>query len=326
MDWRNANSSTIKASSTPTQSHVALLCQRNRVTSDREMDGYPQKGWQMIYTCGTVYQTLASSNTSTSTTITTALFTGVSITSRYPQSALLIRFSASGFSNDGTNELDTKFTLFVDGVARCGTGNTTGFAQGVFNAGMTCVVPVQAGVHSIDVKWAGGASPGTTIDPTVDGAHAFVSVEEVFCEDVDILSDAEGFVALAFASMNLPRVGYKSLTADFTNGGTTVPILEKLFYVSGDNSAVEIEFTGSLQSNAVAPIIIIRVDGVDIRGVCEGTITTGKTICLCVHTALNLPQGNHLIQAMMNGITSFTPATNPDWSHANMVIREIAGL
>lgn len=325
LDWKNANSSTIKASSVPTQCHAVLLCQRNKPVSLREMDGFPTAGWPMIYTLGTAYQTLAASNTSTSTTITTSLFSGVTVQTRYPQSALLIRFSASGVNNDTVNELDTKFQLLVDGIAACGTGNATGFTQGLFNASFVCVAPVQAGFHKLDVNWAGGASPGTTIDPTSDGSHAVISAEEVFCGDIDSLSDMEGFSAVNFASRFLPRVGYSALTTDHTNGTGTETLLQQMFYVTGEQSAVVIEFTGSLVSGGVEPVLQILVDGTAIHGATE-TATSGFMQCISVEAALNLAQGNHLIQLTMLGIASFTPATHPEYSHANMVVREVAKL
>ncbi len=81
------------------------------------MDGYPNLGWQMIYTLGTAYAELTGSNTSTTTTITTPLISGVKIATRYAQSALLVRFSASGVGADTLNETNCKFQLLVDGMA-----------------------------------------------------------------------------------------------------------------------------------------------------------------------------------------------------------------
>lgn len=328
LDWKNNNTSFIKAASVPQEQHAALTCQSCRVTSDREMDGFPQAGWPMIYTEPQVYEQLTSSNTSTTTTITTPLFSAVKVQTRYAQSALLIRFGASGESNDTVNELDNRYQLLVDGIARCGTGassGSSGFAGLTSCAGFVCVVPVQAGWHELTVNWAGGASPGTTIDPSTATQHAFLCAEEVFCGDLDNLSDMEGFVAAQFASKNLPRVGFVSLQTDFTNGGTIVPLLERVFYVSGDNSAILVEFTGSLTSNGQEPVMRIVVDGVPLLA-CTETATVGFTQFVSVESAVNVPQGNHLVQVTMNGIASFTPATNPEFSHANMVIREIAKL
>ena len=328
LDWINGTSSTIKAASVPQQQHAILVCQRSRSVSSREMDGFSQAGWPMIYTCGPAYQLLIASKSSSATTPADSLFASVQAPTRYAHSALLIRLSVSGFQSDTGAERSVVFQVFVDGIAVGGTGNSTGiggFANVSFNAGIVCLVPVNAGMHLIDILWGGGASPGTTINPSVDGSQAAIIAEEVFCNDVESLPDQEGFSAYAFAAKNLPRVGYSSLTADFTNGGSIVPLLQQTFYVSGENSAILVEFTGSLLSNGVEVVIRIAVDGVLTRATTE-TTNIGFVQCVCVEAAMNVTQGQHLIQAMMNGITTFSPASNPTFSHANMVIREIAGL
>ncbi len=326
LDWQEAETSAINAATLPTRDHAVLLCQRSRAYSAREMDGFPQAGWQMIYTEGFGYSTLTTSNTSTATTPTTSLFT-VQAQTRYAASALLIRMSASGLGNNSGAQLSALFQLSVDGVAVVGTGCSEGVAQGFFSANFICVVPVSAGIHNLVVNWAGGAAPGTTINPASTGQHAVLQWEEIFCTDVNFVSDMEGFVTAAFASRNLPRVAYTSLASDFTNGGGVSVLVQKNFYVTGDNSAVLIEFTGSLQSNGVEPIMQILVDGTSIHGTTESeSVTSGQVQCLAVEAALNLCEGRHLIQVTMNGITTFSPVTNPTFSHANMVIREIAQL
>lgn len=324
LDWKSATGTavTISASSLPTKQHAALICRRDRPNSRRELDGFAMPGWPMIYTCGTASADITASKTSSSTTVTTPLFSGVQVQTRYPQSALLVRFTASGVGS-GTPE-SAKFQLLVDGIARVGTGACSENAS-VFNAMFVCVVPVNAGIHKLDVNWAGG-STGCTIDPTVaDARHAELSAEEVFCSDVNMLSDMEGFATSQYASKNLPRVGYASLQQDYTNGGGDAPLLDQTFYVSGDNSAILIEFTGSLLCNSVEPILRIVVDGAGIYG-STSTTSNGFVQCLCGIAAMNAAQGNHRVQIFFNGITSFTPVTNPEYSHANMVIREIASL
>lgn len=324
LDWQQAEASTIKAATLPTRNHAVLLCQRSRTYSAREMDGFSQAGWPMIYTEGAFYSALAQSNTSTATTPTTPLFT-VQAQTRYAASALLVRLSASGLGNNTGAVLSPICQLLVDGVAVVGTGCSEGVAQGFFSANFICVVPVSAGIHNLVVNWAGGAGAGTTINPASIGQHAVLQWEEVLCTDVNFVSDMEGFVTAAFASRNLPRVTYTSLASDFTNGGGISVLLEKNFYVTGDNSAILIEFTGSLLSDGVEATMEIVVDGIGQQGTTE-SVTNGQIQCLSVEAALNLCEGRHLIQVTMNGITTFSPVTNPSFSHANMVIREIAQL
>lgn len=324
VEWSCAAgpSVSILASTSPNIYHASLILQRDRVTSDREMNGFPHGGWPMIYTCGTSYSEVSSAS-STATTLSDTLIS-TTFASRYAQSALLLRFSACGVGQGiGAVGGSVKFQLVVDGVARCGTGDSTEVAGGVFNASFVCIVPVQAGNHTVVVNWAGGTA-GATIDTGANAcAHAELACEEVFSTDVNSISDMEGFVAQGFASRYLPRVGYTAQTADFTNGATDIALLSNLFYVTGDNSAVSVEFTGSLlASGGVEPIMRIVVDGTQIYG-CTSTRTNGFTQSVNVAGLTNLPQGNHLIQIFFNGITSFTPATHPEYSHANMVVREI---
>jgi len=326
LDWRNGSSSFIKPASLPTKQHAVLVCQRNRVISNEERGGFPQKGWPMIYTCGTVYQELAVSKTSTSATVVDSLVS-FQFRSNYSQSCLLLRFTASG--EGGTTQLNNLFQVYVDDVVIGGTSTstgTTGFTGVRMSAAIVCIAPVQAGIHNLEIKWAGGdGTNGTVIDPATDGSHAILSVEEVFCDDLNIRSDMEGFVATGFASRYLPRVGYSSLKTDVTNGGVAVSLLEKLFYVSGDNSGLFIEVTSSNKANTAEFFVYIVVDGVTLNG---GSVAGSNTFneYVAVEAALNTTQGNHFVQVFVGPLLVVDPVSHPEYSHLNMVIREIAQL
>ena len=325
VDWKNGNPSELNKY--PTNQHTVLAFYRNRLSSAREMDGFPARGWPMIYTCGTETVSLTGDNTSTSTTPTTPLLS-MQATTHHAQGALLVRFSACGAQNGSGTERNCIFQLLVDGIARVGSSDGTGasgFSGVLFNAGFVVVVPVQAGVHDLVVNWAGGASPGTTIHASSNEyEHATLTAEEVFCQDVALLSDMEGFATQLFLS-RLMHVRYSSLQRDVVapGGATKILVCDIPMYVGGDNSALLMEFTGSsLSGGADAPEFILWLDGV-IQSYVEVN-QYGFMTCESITHLTPVAVGYHRVQvtfAASGG--SLDAASHPEYAHANLVVREI---
>ena len=324
MELKADGQQNIEPVTKPNDDNAVLICIRNRPTSDREVDGFTQRGWQMIYSLGTQSAVLTSTKSSTSATITDDLI-GLKISSRYAQSALLIRFSASGEQTDTGSERSAKFQVYVDGQATYGTGDSTGvsgFANVQFNAALIAVVPVRAGTHSVDVKWAGTAL-GLQIDPSSGYSHCSLTVEEVFCEDVNILSDMEGFAAMNYASRNLPRVSFKALKTDIAAIDQELTICSKMFYVTGENSALQIEATASLALTDTSSPMRIYVDGTFQCG-SSPNANNGFITAQGISAIVPVAPGNHLVELRWRGISqTLECGTHPEYTHANLLIREV---
>lgn len=328
VDWRSANTSTarIRAVSDPSH-HGSLLCRVIRRGSDREMGGYPQLGWQRIYTCGLSQSDTTTTATSGKSVSYVSLNGPVTVVTRAPNSSLLIRLSASGSATLAF----VYFQCFVDGVSIGGTSISAPASPGRFGGGFVFVAPVVAGTHTVDIKWTTNTAASATITPSATTEeHAEFTIEEVFCLDQGNWEpDAEGFAVVGYNAHTLPRVGFASLGKAFTGTASFQTVVSLPFYVAGDQSYVSIEYAIGLHANTTAAVNTqILVDGNVQGGMGANVLDTSGTSTDNFAGACNLvplATGNHTIALQFKGNTStIGPVANPDRSGAFLLVREIA--
>lgn len=329
VDWRSANTTStarIRAVSDSAH-HGSLLCRVIRRGSDREMSGYPQLGWQRIYTCGLSQSDTATTATSGTGVSFVSLNGPLTVVTRAPNSSLLIRLSASG---SGTLSF-VFLQCFVDGVSVGSVSISAPASPGRFGGGCAFVAPVVAGTHTVDIKWTANGSAAATITPSSSTEeHAEFTVEEVFCLDQGNWEpDTEGFAVIGYNAHNLPRVGFASLGKTLTGTSSFQTVLSLPFYVAGDQSYVSIEYAIGVSANSTAAVNTqILVDGNVQSGMGANVLDTSGTSTdnfagAC--SVIPLATGNHTITLQFKGNTS-TIGGAPDRSGAFLLVREIASL
>lgn len=343
LQWRSASTDSIacKPVTSFNKNHATLVVARSQTVSDKEMESFGLASWPAFYSPGLNYvDPITTTQSDTNSSPTVSLFSTTTYTSRHPHSALLCRFSVAGTGPTGTTSGTTlndsaKFAAYVDGVLACGTGQLglDHSASSRFVAAMSFVVAVEAGVHTIEIKWCGG-SRGGTITPSSGTEGAELEIEEVFCEDVgNLVTDAGGFCTTYYAAGNLPQVRYASLTSDAT-GQLNDPGLEILsiddLRVDSENSVflVEISHCGTPNNFGGADRVSLHIDGNDVRYAASNQFSgsglgllQGHLLYLAV-----LQSGYHKVRVgyQLDSDTIYA-ATHPEYNHCNLIVRELAG-
>lgn len=339
MQWRSANTATVlcNAVSNNTTDGANLIVLRDHLISDREMSGVGLASWPGIYTCGSVFSQISSTVSDSNTTPVTLLQTA-NITTREPNSALLIRFDCSGTSTTGTATVNAsaKFQVFVDGVGYNGTGGLAANAATRFSTGIVLIAgPFNAGNHKVDIYWGGGAGSSITPSNIFEGAR--LTVKEVFCPEAgNVFSDMGGYPALYYSAFNVPQVRYARLTTNVT--GTTSNPQEMCaiedYVVSGDNSVTLIESTFScgLTATGASAILYLQIDYRDGNGyiniVRRSTYNFNSADTGIVNVGLAyaeaLPAGSYRIRTALIGTAATCDVqTHPEYNHNTLVIREM---
>lgn len=346
VNWRSPPGASISILpvTSPTLYHATLLAWRNQPQSRREMGGYSKgiPGWAADYTKGAVSVQLSSAKTSTATTLTSPLFTGNYFATTAPQSAILIRFYASG-TNVTANT--AKFQVFVDGVAIMGCAGNGDGATFKFNAGMIACAPVRAGNHLVEVYWAGGSSSGSSITPSTDGEGAFLTMEEVLISNFDgrttpiqpavgsdldtyydnKVSDMGGFPVSAYNALNVPTVSYTCLDADIAAIGST--LIGGQIYVTGEQSLLLVEAHASVSYVSSSTLLFsIAIDGKAYAHTQQGRITTAGTTTMFCSFAIPVAPGIHTVRLDLAGGGAIKPVTSPESQSAAIVVRELQNV
>jgi hypothetical protein len=325
LNWKSINANAVRILPvTDTSSyHGILVCRRTRgVTYDA--GGLIGLGrWPVALSCGTTVASRTSNATSTATTLTDVLLSGIMVTTHAPRSALAIRFGAGAVNN---SSVTAQYEVLVDGVVVCGTadfGDGAGFQS---NAGLVCVVAVSAGVHTLAVNWAGGSGLGSSITISNPYHFATLTAEEVYCTDPDVgdlpVSDMAGFPVASYDPKNLPRVYFSKLSTNLGVIPLGSVVGQCVVCVTEESTMFAIEGTLSTSSGGSATNRSwLTIDGVNVAGSRSGLLSTAGTASMfCTHV-VSLARGQHTIQLIANGNGTLNPLTNA-YEHASLMVRK----